>query len=192
MREVLGDLGLGIGLLLLSTVLASFLGGHQRGGAPDDRIAHLIPQTSLELVFWMVVSLIAGICEEAVYRGYLQRQFSALCRNVPAGIVLSAATFGAAHLYQGIARASVIAASGVLFGWFAYWRKSVRPGMVAHTLQDAVAPLLLRAMRRKESCLRNSVACDGEQFVCGAGASRGHAQLAEPLADLGAGWSSSD
>ena len=96
----------------------------------------------------MVVSLVAGICEEAVYRGYLQRQFSALCRNVPAGIVLSAATFGAAHLYQGIARASVIAASGVLFGWFAYWRKSVRPGMVAHTLQDAVAPLLLRAMRR--------------------------------------------
>lgn len=147
-REVFRDLGLGICLLLLSTVLASLLGGHQSGAASNDKIAHLIPQTSLELVLWMVVSLAAGICEEAVYRGYLQRQFSALCRSVPLGIVLSAAAFGAAHLYQGIARASVIAASGLLFGWFANWRKSVRPGMVAHTLQDAVAPLLLRAMRR--------------------------------------------
>jgi len=147
-KEVLRDLGLGICLLVLSTIVGSLLGGHQRGGAPDQAIAHLIPQTSLELVLWMLVSLAAGICEEAVYRGYLQRQFSALCRNVPAGIVLSAAAFGAGHLYQGIVRAAVIAVSGVLFGWFAYWRKSLRPGMVAHTLQDAVAPLLLRAMSR--------------------------------------------
>jgi uncharacterized protein len=146
-KEVLRDLGLGICLLLLSTVLASVLGGHQRS-APDQAISHLIPRTSLELVLWMVVSLAAGICEEAVYRGYLQRQLSALGRSVPVGIVLSAAAFGAGHLYQGIARATVIAVSGVLFGWFAHWRKSVRPGMVAHTLQDAIAPLLLRAMRR--------------------------------------------
>jgi membrane protease YdiL (CAAX protease family) len=147
-KEVLRDLGLGICLLVLSTIVGSLLGGHQRGGASDQAIAHLIPQTSLELVLWMVVSLAAGICEEAVYRGYLQRQLGALCRSVPVGIVLSAVAFGAGHLYQGIARASVIAASGVLFGWFAYWRRSVRPGMVAHTLQDAVAPLLLRVARR--------------------------------------------
>jgi len=147
-REVLRDMGLGICLLLLSTVVASVLGGHQRGQVPDQKISHLIPQTFLELDLWMVVSLVAGICEEAVYRGYLQRQFSALTRSAPIGIVLSAAGFGAAHLYQGIGRAAVIAVSGVVFGWFAHWRKTVRPGMVAHTLQDAIAPFLLKALRQ--------------------------------------------
>jgi uncharacterized protein len=146
-KEVFQDLGLGVCLLVLSTLMLSILGGHQRS-APDQAISHLLPRTNLELVLWMVVSLAAGICEEAVFRGYLQRQFSAITRSAPVGIVLAAAAFGAAHLYQGIARASVIGVSGVVFGCFAYWRKSVRPGMVAHTLQDAIAPLLLVAMRR--------------------------------------------
>jgi hypothetical protein len=145
--EVFRDLGLGVGLLVLSTIVGSVLAGHG-GRAPDQAILYMIPQTSLELALWMVVSLAAGICEEAIFRGYLQRQFSALAKNVPVGIVLAAGAFGASHLYQGFRRASVIAVAAVVFGWFAHWRKTVRPGMVAHTLQDAVAPLLLRAMRR--------------------------------------------
>src|ERR1700733_3096211 len=43
-----------------------------------------------------------GICQEAIYRGYLQRQFMPVTKNVPAGIVLSAVAFGLAHLYQGV------------------------------------------------------------------------------------------
>ena len=146
--EVLRDLGLGICLLVLSTLVASVLGGHQGNAAQDRMIGHLIPQTQLEFILWMVVSLAAGICEEAVFRGYLQRQLSAMTRSIPLGIVLAALGFGAAHLYQGVGRASVIAVAGAVFGWFAYWRKSVRPGMIAHTLQDAIAPLLLKAVHR--------------------------------------------
>ncbi|HET9804236.1 MAG TPA: type II CAAX endopeptidase family protein [Candidatus Acidoferrum sp.] len=145
--EVFRDLGLGVCLLVLSTIVGSVLAGHG-GRAADQAILYMIPQTSLELALWMVISLAAGICEEAIFRGYLQRQFSALAKNVPVGIVLAAGAFGASHLYQGFRRAAVIAIAAVVFGWFAHWRKTVRPGMVAHTLQDAVAPLLLRAMRR--------------------------------------------
>ncbi len=122
-------------------------GGHQRGGSPDQSIGYLLPQGSLEMGLWIVVSISAGICEEAIYRGYLQRQLGALTHNAWVGIVLSAATFGGVHIYQGAQRASVIAASAVLFGWFAYWRKTVRPGMFAHAFQDEVAPLLLKMMR---------------------------------------------
>lgn len=144
--EVLRDLGLGVCLLVVSTIVGSVLAGHG-GRAADPAILYMIPQTSLEMALWMVVSLAAGICEEAIFRGYLQRQFSALTRNVPVGIILAAAAFGASHLYQGFRRASVIAIAAVMFGWFAYWRKSVRPRMVAHTLQDAVAPWLMRIGR---------------------------------------------
>ena len=145
--EVFRDLGLGVCLLVLSTIVGSALAGHG-GRTPDEAILYMIPRTSLELALWMAVSLAAGICEEAIFRGYLQRQFSVLTRNAPVGIILAAAAFGASHLYQGFRRAAVIAVAAVVFGWFAHWRKTVRPGMVAHTLQDAVAPFLLRAMQR--------------------------------------------
>ena len=42
----------------------------------------------------------------------------------------------------------MIAVSGILFGWFAEWRKTVRPGMFAHALQDEIAPLLMKLARR--------------------------------------------
>jgi membrane protease YdiL (CAAX protease family) len=35
----------------------------------------------------------------------------------------------------------IIAVYGFMFGWLARWRKSLRPGMIAHTLQDSVAML---------------------------------------------------
>jgi uncharacterized protein len=142
------DLSLGLGLLLGSTLVVSILSGHQGGAPPDQSIAYLIPQTSLELLIWMALSGIAGVSEEAIYRGYFQLQFTALAHSVPVGILLSGMAFGAAHAYQGAPRAIVISVSAVLFGLFAHWRGTVRPGMFAHTLQDAIAPLLIKLMRR--------------------------------------------
>ncbi len=95
------DLGLGLLLLAGSTMFVSIIGGHQHGSTPDRAIAYLIPQTPTELLLWLVLSAVAGICEEAVYRGYFQVQFAALTHRVAAGIFISAAAFGAAHSYQG-------------------------------------------------------------------------------------------
>jgi membrane protease YdiL (CAAX protease family) len=39
----------------------------------------------------------------------------------------------------------IISVYGVLFGLLAAWRKSLRPGMIAHFLQDGVGGLLLAA-----------------------------------------------
>lgn len=146
--QVFLDLGLGIVLLLLSLLIGSILSGHQHSEAADQSIQFLLPQTSLELGLWMLLSLTAGICEEAIYRGYLQKQLAALTRNAWVGIALSAAAFGGSHLYQGARRAAVIAAMGVVFGWFVQWRKTVRPGMFAHALQDGLAPALLKIAGR--------------------------------------------
>jgi membrane protease YdiL (CAAX protease family) len=145
--QMFRDLGLGLLLVFCSTLVVSVLSGHRRGAAPDKAIQYLIPQTSLELFAWIALSLIAGICEEAIYRGYFQRQFIGFTHSVYAGILISGAAFGAAHAYQGLQRAFVIGVSAVLFGLFAQWRGTVRPGMFAHFLQDAIAPLLINLMR---------------------------------------------
>jgi membrane protease YdiL (CAAX protease family) len=134
--QFLRDLGIGLVFLVVTIVVSSVVGSH--GGGEDSATQFLLPQGRIELVLWVALSITAGICEEAVYRGYLQKQFMALTRNVPAGIILSALVFGGAHSYQGLAHASVIGSLGALTGVLAYWCRSVRPGMIAHTLQDVL------------------------------------------------------
>ena len=71
----------------------------------------------------------------------------ALTRNAPAGILLSAAVFGAAHAYQGYKMVILIAFYGAMFGGLANWRGSVRPGMIAHGWQDSLNGVLAAVMR---------------------------------------------
>jgi membrane protease YdiL (CAAX protease family) len=145
MGQMLRDLGIGLGLWFVAIIVVSLLSSHS--GPAEGAIAFLLPQTPMEMILWLVVSIVAGISEEAIYRGYLQKQFTALTQSVPAGVLISAAIFGGVHAYQGWSRAAVIAISAILFGVVAHWRGTVRPGMFAHGLQDAIAPLLLKLIR---------------------------------------------
>ncbi len=106
-------------------------------------VAKLAPSTPFELALWIGLSITAGICEELVFRGYLQQQFTAFTRRVWAGIVCSALFFGAAHGYQGLAGMLLIGVYGMLFGVLAHLRGGLRPGMIAHAWQDSLSGLAL-------------------------------------------------
>jgi membrane protease YdiL (CAAX protease family) len=118
------------------------------GNLPEaaKNIAPLIPHTPREIVLWILLSITAGLCEEFVFRGYLQRQFTALTRNAAAGIVLAAIVFGMGHLYQGVQQMIVIGLYGAMFGTLAFFRKSLRPGMMAHAWQDTLSGLALSVL----------------------------------------------
>lgn len=131
------DLGLGVLFLFFSLLISVVFVSHGHG-SNDPAVRFLLPVTLVEKAVWILLSLTAGICEEAVMRGYLQRQFSAWSRNAAAGIALQALVFGACHAYQGFLRTIPIAMLGVILGVLAYWRKTVRPGMITHFLQDAL------------------------------------------------------
>jgi uncharacterized protein len=137
LRQVFTDIGIALIFLVASIAVLSIFGAHTR--APDSATQFLLPQGRLESALWIVMSLTAGICEEALFRGYLQRQFMALTKSASFGIVLSAAAFGAAHAYQGLLHAVQIALLGAMLGALAWWRKSVRPGMISHATQDMLA-----------------------------------------------------
>ena len=141
------DLALGISFMVASTIAVSIVSAVEGDTSSTQSVKFLIPQSALELILWFALSITAGICEEAIYRGYFQRQFAALTHNVPVGIILSGAVFGAVHAYQGWKRAVAIAAMGIVLGIFAHWRKTVRPGMFAHAIQDLIAPVLLKLVR---------------------------------------------
>lgn len=141
-RDVLKDVGIGVVFIILQTIVLSIFSMHMLGG--DDRaVQFLLPKGRVEMALWLALSISAGICEEAVFRGYLQRQFSALSQNIPAGILLSAAMFGLAHGYQGLWRAVVIGVDGATLGVLAHWCRTVRPGMIGHAFKDCLAPLVM-------------------------------------------------
>jgi membrane protease YdiL (CAAX protease family) len=109
-------------------------------------IRFLLPQSQPEIFLWILTSITAGFCEEVIFRGYFQRQFGAWTGNVPAGVLLSAAVFGAAHIYQGWKSAIIIVVYGLLFGILAEFRKSLRPGMMTHAWHDGFAGLAGRLL----------------------------------------------
>lgn len=116
-----------------------------------DAVSSLTPRTAAEIAAWIGLSITAGIVEEVVFRGYLQRQFTALTRNAATGIILSALIFGSAHAYQGFLQVTIIAALGAMFGVLAYWRNSLKPGILAHAGQDIFSGVALSWLSRNLS-----------------------------------------
>ncbi|SRR6266700_30748 len=108
----------------------------------------LIPRSTLEAALFVLLSVAAGLFEEIIFRGYLQRQIGAIAGNAYVGIVVSAAIFGAGHGYQGGRMMVAIGVFGTMFGLLAHFRKSLRPGMMAHASQDAYAGLALFFLAR--------------------------------------------
>lgn len=139
--DVLRDLGLGIAFIIIFGGAVQYL-TYLLKVAPPPNMLKMLPQTRFELVGWVCLSLTGGFCEEVIFRGYLQRQLSALTHSVVIGIVLQALVFGLAHGYQGWKLMSLIALYGACFGVLAHWRGSLRPGIIGHALQDTAGGFL--------------------------------------------------
>ena len=118
------------------------------GPNPARSVDVLLPESAGEIAAWVLVCLTAGFCEEAVFRGYLQRQLLALTGSASLAVALQAVCFGIAHGYQGIHNVVVITALGALYGLLALWRRSTRPGMVAHAWSDFYGGLRMQSLSR--------------------------------------------
>jgi len=142
--QIFRDLGIGVAFLLVCgfAMVSGIL--HLIKAAPNQAIREMLPRTTTEIVLWIMMSATAGFCEEVIFRGYLQRQFSALTGSVTSGILLQGVAFGLAHGYQGWKFVLVIAIYGITFGALAKWRRSLRPGMLTHFVQDSAGGLLAR------------------------------------------------
>lgn len=149
-EDFLIELGIAIGFWVVAMGVLIGLGFALGLTSPSQQksakqLADLIaPQGAATIVMWVFLSAIAGFVEEIVFRGYLQRQLGVITNSVAAGVVFSAVLFGCGHGYEGTRRMVLIAVYGVLFGLLALWRKSLRPGMIAHAWHDGFTGILLR------------------------------------------------
>jgi len=63
----------------------------------------IMPQSGRDLVFFLLLAVTAGIFEEILFRGYLQKQLGALTRNSWIGMV-SRRSFSAPRMVTKVAR----------------------------------------------------------------------------------------
>ena len=105
---------------------------------------NLLPQNYLEYTLFFILSLSAGFCEEIIYRGYFQKQFTSIFKNKWIAILLQGILFGFSHGYQGIKYMVLISVFGVLFGLLAVYVKNLKPGMIAHSWEDIFSGIILK------------------------------------------------
>jgi membrane protease YdiL (CAAX protease family) len=106
-------------------------------------VSRMAPGTAAELALWIALSISAGICEELIFRGYLQQQFTAFTRRIWLGIAISAVFFGLAHGYEGASGMLLIVLYGAFFGMLAHVRRNLRAGIFAHAWHDSLSGFVL-------------------------------------------------
>ncbi len=146
--ELWTDIAIALGFWFASLIILGAVGLLLRLAHlhPEDIrgvVSQMAPASAGELAFWIALSISAGICEELIFRGYLQQQFTALTRHVWLGIAISAVFFGLAHGYEGKSGMLLIMLYGAFFGILAHLRRSLRAGIFAHAWHDSVSGIVL-------------------------------------------------
>jgi membrane protease YdiL (CAAX protease family) len=140
--EVLGVAGVLFVACLLLTALTLRL-DDWIGGVDVALMRRLIPRTSREKVLFGGVSVVAGVGEEIVYRGYLVTVLAGVMGDPWVALLVSSLAFGLLHGYQGgggIVRTALL--GGVLGAGFVV-TGSLWSAIVAHTAVDLVGGLVL-------------------------------------------------
>jgi membrane protease YdiL (CAAX protease family) len=102
----------------------------------------VFPRDGMERVFFTVLVCTVAICEELIYRGFVQYVFKTWSGSLTFGIVGSSLLFSFAHLYQGKRGLVSTFGVGVLFAGVRAWTGSLAPTVVAHFVADLTIGLL--------------------------------------------------
>jgi membrane protease YdiL (CAAX protease family) len=96
----------------------------------------LMPTNAREWRVFLALSLTAGLCEELLFRGYLQWYVGSWLEAWPAALVVSA-LFGLGHLYQGPRGILKTGMAGLFFAAVTLFAGSIWPAAALHALLDA-------------------------------------------------------
>ena len=83
-----------------------------------------------------LIGLTPGICEELLFRGYIQSRLTTRWNGV-GGVLLTSIVFAAFHM--DIVHSTAVFALGVWLGWICWQSGSIFPAMLAHFVNNAVS-----------------------------------------------------
>jgi membrane protease YdiL (CAAX protease family) len=97
-----------------------------------------LPNNKPEFMVFILIAFTAGICEELLYRGWLQNLLAYGTGSAWIGLVMGAVIFGFGHSYQGKIGIVQTGIYGLLFGGVFIFTKSLVAGQVLHVIIDSV------------------------------------------------------
>jgi membrane protease YdiL (CAAX protease family) len=124
-------------------------------------IPGMLPNTAVERLSWIPLSLTAGICEEVLFRGFLIRFLHESSFGLPVAwaLVASSLLFGLGHAYQGVKGVVGSTIGGFAFGLLFLLSGSLFACVILHALVDLQVPYLLRPMPEDETVTGEAVCC---------------------------------
>jgi membrane protease YdiL (CAAX protease family) len=103
----------------------------------------LFPQDDVERLAFFALVVTVAICEELVYRGFVQCVFQDWSKgSVTVGVLGSAIYFSIAHLYQGRRGLASTLVAGLIFAGARVWTGSLLPSVAAHFVADITVGIL--------------------------------------------------
>ena len=94
-----------------------------------------------------VLAITPALCEEILFRGYVQRQFERGA-GVAAGIAISGVVFGLYHLR--LTQAIPLCVLGIYLAWLAWRTGSLWPAIVVHFMNNAIAVAIGAYIARRD------------------------------------------
>jgi membrane protease YdiL (CAAX protease family) len=107
-------------------------------------VHELMPTTGQEKKMFAGLSFCAGFGEEIAYRGYAMTTMIVITGSTSVGLILTSLIFGVLHSYQGLIGVIRTGILGLLMGAVFLQTGSLWPPIIAHTLIDLMAGLVLK------------------------------------------------
>lgn len=109
------------------------------------KLSYLLPQNQRERLWWVMLSLTAGICEECIFRSFLfwYLQGAPWRFGIATAIGVACAVFALGHLYQGSLPALGTGVLAVLFFLFFLATGNLLLPIAIHALTDMRVLLLI-------------------------------------------------
>jgi uncharacterized protein len=112
-------------------------------GLVPQLVQKLFPQDDVERLAFFALVMTVAVCEEFIYRGFVQRLFQDFWGGSPYfAVVGSAFFFALAHLYQGRRGLTSTFTVGILFSAATAMTLSLIPSVLAHFVADFTAGTL--------------------------------------------------
>ncbi len=134
----------------------------ERHGFLGQMARKVMPQTLVESLAFVALVATVALCEEFIYRGFVEAIFENAAGSAFFGVVASAFFFSIAHLYQGKRGLGTTFLVGLIFAGIRVWTGSLIPTMAAHFAADLCAGLIgARWLRLPQRQASGSLAPEG-------------------------------
>lgn len=111
--------------------------------------AKLYPVTGKQQLMFIGVTITVGICEEIIFRGFLQHYVVELGLTELWSLIIVSVIFGAGHFMQGISGVISSLIFGLVMGYLYFTAGSLLLPIIIHILYDSKAIYITRVLQNK-------------------------------------------